>query len=153
LLGQAWVYDGEWYLLNASSGAPSAKATVNGGVPGLGLSAQLRRGLLAASAGLDARYGVGDWQHLPVGTGSWRTELYPHLGVGLPWLQVTAGAWFPWRLGLGARAQVPLVGPLELVAGGLGGIGLPITRDGGQPSFQASPSFAAWAGVGVRLQP
>lgn len=149
-LGLAWVYDGEWYLEHAAEGAPEAVATVNGALPMLSLAADARLGAVALSAGADLAVGAGQWQRLQVGETSTRLRAHPYLAAGLPWLQATVGAWLPWRLGVGARAHLPLPGPMELTAGGLYGLGLQYTDDNGD-TFVPAGAWSAWAGVGVRL--
>lgn len=149
-LSAAWLYDGEWYLQNASAGAPEATATVNGLAPGLHLGLEQRWGLLAVGLGADARYSLGQWQDLRVGETDWRLRLYPHLAAGLPWVQLTAGAWLPWRVGLGARAHLPLAGPVELDAGLLTGPGPGYTAADGS-DFQPTTALSAWGGLSVRL--
>jgi len=148
----AWLSDGEWYLQHATEGAPHTAATVNGVLPGLHLGGQGLLGPVALGLGLDARAGLGTHQSLLVGDQSYRLRLYPHLSAGLPWVQATVGASLPWRLGLGARAHVPIAGPLEWSSGFLYELGLGVQRPEGDP-FQPLDALSAWTGLGLRWSP
>jgi hypothetical protein len=150
-VSQAWLTDGEWFLLHAAEGAPSEKSTVNAGVTGLHAAAQYGVGKFAASAGVDARWSLGEWHYLDVGDTDLRLRLHPYVGAGLPWLQVTVGAALPWRLGLGARGLVPLNDRFEFTGGALYEVGLPVAREGALPQYEPGDSMSVWGGFGVRL--
>jgi hypothetical protein len=149
-VGAGWVSSGDFFLQNVNDGAPQTRATVNAGTPGVSLGGEYRTGLLAVGVGLDAQLTLGDWHSLPTGDTSTRAFLYPHAAVGLPWVQATVGPLFPFYLGLGLKAHVPIAGPLEGFASGLYGFG--IARDRGEdPAFEPEAAYSAWAGVAVRL--
>lgn len=148
----SWLSDGEWYLQHAAEGAAHEASTVNGVLPGLHLAGQAMLGPVALGLGLDARAGFGANQRLLVGEDSHRLRLYPHLSAGLPWVQATVGAALPWRLGLGARAHIPIAGPLEWSSGFLYELGMIVPRPEGD-SFKPEDAISAWTGLGLRWSP
>lgn len=148
--GAGWLSTGDFLLLNGADGAPETKATVNAAAPTATVGARWRRGLFSAGAGVDAQLATGHWHSLPSGDSTVRTFVYPHAAVGVPWLELTAGPLFPWYAGLGARARLPLTGPLEIQAAGVYGIGVPLSR-GDDPAYEPLPFFTAWAGAALRF--
>ncbi len=150
--GGAWAYAPDWYTVHAGAGAPYAVSTVNAAAPLLSAQARARNGLFAATLGVDGAVTLGEWHDWPTGASRTRTFLYPHLGVGIPWLQVTAGPLFPFWFGVGARADVPLPGPLELHVGAVRGLGITSVRDDGTV-WDPYDAHLLWAGVGARLGP
>jgi hypothetical protein len=150
--GGAWAYAPDWYTVHAGSGAPHAVSTVNAGAPLLTAQARARNGLFAATLGVDGAVALGEWHDWPTGDSRTRAFLYPHVGVGLPWLQVTAGPLFPFWFGVGARADVPLTGPLELHVGAVRGLGITAVRDDGSV-WDPYGANLLWAGIGARLGP
>lgn len=152
-LSAAWLSDGEWYLQHAADGAPHTVGTVNGLLPGMHLGAQANLGPVALGLGLDGRMGVGEFQSLRVGDAEpQRVRLYPHLSAGLPWLQATVGAALPWRAGLGARAHLPIAGPLEWSSGFLYELGVTIPRPESE-AFDPQDALSAWTGLSFRWAP
>lgn len=146
-LGAGWMYDGGWYLGNVLEGAPSAKSTVNSGLPVFGAQADLRLGPTSLGAGVDLAVPLGTWHTLPSGDGSVRLRTHPYVAFGLPVVQVTAGYLFPWQWAVGARARVP-VGPVELGLNGVYGIGRTLDQADNPDGFVAEDAFLMWASVG-----
>jgi hypothetical protein len=147
-LGAGWMYDGGWYLGNVLEGAPSAKSTVNSGLPVFGAQADLRLGPTALGAGVDLAIPLGTWHTLPSGDSSVRLRTHPYVAFGLPMVQVTAGYLFPWQWAVGARARVP-VGPVEIGLNGVYGIGRTLDQaDNPDGGFAAEDAFLMWASVG-----
>jgi len=73
------------------------------------------------------------------------------VALGHPIAQLTAGLLLPWRLGVGARVQVPLGHVLELDGAYVYGIGVDRPREDGQDDFEPTDSATAWLGVGARI--
>lgn len=151
-LSAAWMNDGEWYLQHAAEGAEHDMGTVNGVLPGLHLGGAARLGPMSLGLGVDGRMGVGENQVLYVGDANQRLRLHPHLAVGLPWVQATVGAALPWRLGLGGRLQIPLMGPMEWTGGFLWEKGLTYNLPDGR-TFSPTDALSAWTGMGMRWSP
>lgn len=150
-LGAGWLYDGEFLLQNHADGAPESVGTVNAFTPWLSVGAELRPlPSLAVGAGLDLGLPVGDWHDLPVGDDTVRLRAYPHLALGHPVAQLTAGLMLPWRLGIGPRVHLPLGRVLELQGAYVYGLGLDRPRESG-PEFEPSDCQTAWLGLGARL--
>jgi hypothetical protein len=124
---------------------------VNAVAPALAADAQFRTGLFAVSAGLSGQIATGDHHELPTGTDTTRTFLYPHVGVGVPWVQATVGPLFPWYLGVGLKGRVPVTAGLEVVASAVYGVGLTVPRADGEPDFEPLPVISAWGGAGWRF--
>lgn len=151
-VGGGWLYDGEFLLQNYDEGAPETRATVNAFTPWLGLGLELRpTAWLAAGAGLDLGLPLGEHHTVPVAEDALRLRAFPHLAVGHPYAQLTAGLLLPWRLGLGPRVHVPLGDVLELQGAYLYGIGLTRPRDEGEAAFEPTDVQTAWLGIGARL--
>lgn len=149
--GAGWLYDGEFLLQNYQDGAPEERDTVNAATPWLSVGAELRPlDQLAVGAGVDLGMPLGEWHDVTVGDTALRLRTHPFLAVGHPYTQLTAGILFPWRLGVGARAHVPVGERVEIQAAYVYGIGLPITREDG-PTFEPTDAQTAWLGVGARL--
>jgi hypothetical protein len=150
-LGGGWVSTGDFFLQNLDDGAIHDRYTVNAGAPAASVSVGISGRYWSVGAGLDAALTVGDYHSLPTGDVDTNVFLYPHVAAGLPWVQVSAGPLLPWYVGLGGRAHVPLVGPLELFATGLYGVPIDRPRENGQPTFEPLPLYAAWGGVAARV--
>lgn len=148
-LGGGWLFDGDYYLLHAAEGAPATRATVNSVPFTAGVSANAWSGLLAVGAGVDLLLPFGEHQTLPSGEKDVRARLYPHVSAGAIFFQVTAGWLFPWQLGLGAVAHVPLGERLSVSLHGLYGKGWTLDRSP-DPDFDASDSLSAWVTLDVR---
>lgn len=151
-VGAGWVSTGDFFLQNLDAGAPQSVDTVNAFAPVLAGDVEVRSGWFAASLGAQLAVTTGDHHELPSGDASLRTFVYPHLGVGTPWVQATLGPLFPWYLGVGAKARVPVLNHLEVVASGVYGIGVPLARSGGDPDFEPLPLYSAWGGVDWEFQ-
>lgn len=149
--GAGWMSTGDWFLQNVDNGAPYEESTVNAVAPALAADAQFRTGLFAVSAGLSGQIATGDHHELPTGTDTTRTFLYPHVGVGVPWVQATVGPLFPWYLGVGLKGRVPVTAGLEVVASAVYGVGLTVPRADGEPDFEPLPVISAWGGAGWRF--
>lgn len=151
-LGGGWYYDGEFLIENAVDGAPSTRGTVNAVAPTASLELELRPApWFAAGLGADLSVPVGQYHDLPVGDDRMRLRAYPHVALGHPIAQLTAGLLLPWRLGVGARVQVPLGHVLELDGAYVYGIGVDRPREDGQDDFEPTDSATAWLGVGARI--
>ena len=151
-LGAGWLYDGEYLIQNYAEGAPATRSTVNAAAPLLSLGVEARPvPALALGAGVDLIAPLGDDQTLPVGADTVRLRLYPHVAIGHPYLQVTAGALLPWRLGVGARLNVPLSDHLGVQAAYVYGVGRDIERESGA-EFESTDASMAWLGATWRWQ-
>lgn len=150
--GAGWASTGDWFLQNVADGAPHDASTVNGAAPAVSGLVGYRRGLFVVGAGLDALLTTGAFHSLPSGDGDLRVWTYPHLAVGIPWVQATVGFQAPWYVGLGGQAEVPVWGPLAVFAKGTVGVPVPISRTEG-PTFEPLPAYDAWGGVAVRFGP
>jgi len=151
-LGAGWLSTGDFLLQNyATEGAPADKFTVNAGTPAASLSVSVASRWWSAGVGVDGQITVGDHHSLPTGSTTTSTFLYPHVAAGLPWAQVTVGPMFPWYLGVGARAHVPVWKPVELFASAVYGVPLDRPRADGEPTFEPLPLYSAWGGVTVRV--
>lgn len=146
--GAGWVSTGDFFLLNVHDGAPHSVASVNAFAPALSADIEWQRGLLALRAGVMAQVATGEFHSLPSGESEIRSFVYPHVGVGLPWVQATLGPLLPWYLGIGVAGRVPGGRGLEIVAGGVYGVGLPVERGTGEPAYEPTPLISAWGGVG-----
>ena len=122
-LGVGWMYDGDMYLSKPDR-TPHIKASVNAVMPVGSLSAQLRPGPLALSVGVDVGIPVGSDNTLSSGTSDLRLRAHPYIGFGVPVAQLTVGYLFPWHLGIGARAQIPIGESFYLGAATVYGYGL-----------------------------
>lgn len=149
--GVGWMSSGDWFLLNVDAGAPYDTSTVNAVAPALAADVQYRKGLFAASAGVSGQVATGEFHELTTGTSSTRTFVYPHAGVGLPWVQATVGPLFPWYVGVGLKGRVPVTAGLEVVASAVYGVGLAVPRSDGEPDFEPLPVISAWGGAGWRF--
>jgi hypothetical protein len=151
-LGAGWLSTGDFLLQNHDSkGAPADRYTVNAATPAGSLSVAVESRLWSVGVGVDGQITVGEHHTLPTGDGETATFLYPHVAAGLPWAQVTVGPMFPWYLGVGARAHVPLWKPVELFASAVYGVPLDRPREDGEPTFEPLPLYSAWGGVTVRV--
>lgn len=146
-VGGGWLYDGEFLIQNYDEGAEISSATVNAATPIVSLDLEYRPvSKLSLTVGGDLALPLGEHQYLPVGDQKLRLRPYFYGGIGHPYLQVTVGPMLPWRIGVGARAHVPLKRHLELEAAYVYGVGLEIPRDlGGE--FEATDAQLGWLGV------
>ncbi len=147
-VGAGWMSTGDFFLLNVEGGAPYTAESVNAFSPALSADVQWRSGLFALSGGLSGQVATGDYHSLPSGDPDVRTVVYPHLGVGLPWIQATVGPMLPWYLGVGLKARVPVMAGLEVAAGGVYGVGMSVEREAGAPAYEPLPLYSAWGGLG-----
>jgi hypothetical protein len=144
-LGLGWMYDGDWFLSKPDR-VPHTRASVNAVLPVGTLSAQLRPGPFALSLGVDVGMPAGADNTLASGSMDLRVRAHPHIGFGVPVAQLTVGYLFPWHLGLGARAQVPIGESFSLGAATVYGQGLeqaqpdnPLTG-----TYQPAKLISAW---------
>lgn len=142
--GGGWVSTGDFYLQNAD--APYTYATVNAGAPAFAAGGYWRKGLFEAGIGVDAMVATGAYHALPTGASSSRVFVYPYAAVGVPWVQLTVGPQLPWYVGVGARAAVPIAGPLGLYGRFVYGVGVPLAREGAEP-FEPQPALSAAGGL------
>ena len=145
-VGAGWMTDGDWLLQNAADGAPQTYGTVNAFTPVVTLGADLDVGSLVVGVGSDLYLPVGEHHTLPSGDATVRLRAHPHVALGVPSAKLTVGYLFPWQLGVGARAAVP-VGPVEVGASGVYGVGLELPREDGS-TFEAQNAAAASVTVG-----
>lgn len=151
-LGAGWYYDGEFLIENYASGAPSSRATVNAFAPAASLGLELRpASWFAAGLGADLALPIGEYHDVSVGDAATRLRAYPHVALGHPLVQFTAGLLLPWRVGLGGRVHVPLGHVLELDGAYVYGIGVDKAREDSVDDFEPTDSATAWLGVGARL--
>ncbi len=150
-LGGGWMSTGDFYLQNLDDGAVRDKYTVNAGTPAASLAASLETKWWSVGLGVDGQLTVGEFHSLPTGDTDTSVFLYPHVAAGLPWLQMTVGPYFPWYVGVGGRARVPIVKPIEAFVAGVYGVPVDRPRDEGDPTFEPLPLYSAWAGVSVRV--
>ena len=125
--------------------------TVNAATPAVSVGAALRRGPLAFGVGADVQYALGEWHSVPTGDTDTRSFTWVHADAGTEWLRLSAGPLFPWHVGVGVQARVPVwkgLGPAAAVAYG---VPLPLTKTDGT-AFDASPTWSAWGGVGYTLR-
>lgn len=151
-LGGGWLYDGEFLLQNYDEGATATRSTVNAATPVASLGVEYRPvRALALGLGVDLAVPLGEFQYLPTGDDQLRLRPYPHVAIGHPYLQLTAGPLLPWRIGVGGRLHVPLGEHVEVQGAYIYGLGLEIPRDAGA-EFEASDAAMAWVGAGWRWQ-
>lgn len=149
-LGAGWLSTGDFYLQNLDAGAPRDAATVNAGTPAGSVGVSVDAPWWTVGVGVDAQLTVGEHHSLPTGEARTSTFVYPHVAAGLPWVQATVGPLFPWYVGLGGRARVPVAGPVELFAAVVYGLPLDRPRTDG-PTFEPLPLYSAWGGVTVQV--
>ncbi len=146
-----WLSSGDFYVQDPTT--PNTRATVNAASLGGWATAEARLSLLRVGAGIDVIVPLGE-HHLALtgDEGRLRVRPIPHVAVGLPWVQATAGYLFPYHPAVGGRARAPLPGPLELRA--LGWLGLPTTRDRGDGSeaWVGLPVYTLAGGVGATFR-
>lgn len=147
-VGAGWASTGDFFLQNVGDGAPYDTSSVNAFAPAFLVDGEWRAGLFAASAGVAAVVSTGEHHELTTGESTTRAFTYPHLGVGLSYVQATVGPMFPWYLGVGGKARVAAWKGLEVTAAGVYGVPLEVAREAGEPSFQPLPLYTAWGGVG-----
>lgn len=150
-LGAGWVSTGDFLLQNLDEGATEDRYTVNAGTPAASLGLAIEAKWWSAGVGIDGQLTLGEHHTLPTADTDTALFLYPHVAAGLPWAQLTIGPMFPWYLGVGARARVPIWKPVELFASGVYGVPLDRPRGEGEPVFTPLPLFSAWGGVTVRV--
>jgi hypothetical protein len=150
-IGGGWVSSGDFLVQNLDDGAAIDRYTVNAGAPAAALSAAYEAKWYSLGVGVDGQLALGEFHSLPTGDARTRLFLYPHVAAGLPWVQATVGPLFPWYLGVGAQARLPLFEPIELFAAGVYGVPLDQAREDDLPTFEPLPLYAAWGGVTVRL--
>jgi len=61
-------------------------------------------------------------------------------------VQLTVGPQLPWYVGVGARAAVPIAGPLGLYGRFVYGVGVPLDRESAE-AFQPQPALSASGGL------
>jgi len=149
--GAGWLSTGDFFLQNIDADAPYEKSTVNAVAPAAAVGAAWRFGWLEVGAGVDAQLALGEFHSLPTGESATRTFVYPHVAVGIPYAQLTLGPQFPWYVGIGGQATIPLAGPLELYARGVYGVPVSIGRGEGAPAFEPTAAISAWGGVALRF--
>ncbi|MSP55492.1 MAG: hypothetical protein EXR69_07815 [Myxococcales bacterium] len=149
--GAGWVSTGDFFLQNVEAGAGYETSTVNAVAPAVAVGMAWRRGLIEIGGGVDAQISVGEWHSLPTGKATTRTFVYPHLTAGLKYVQLTVGPQFPWYVGFGGQATIPLTGPLELYGRAVYGVPVTLSRGGSEPEFTPTAAISAWGGLSVRF--
>ena len=149
-VGAGWVSDGDFFLLHVEDGAPYDESSVNAGTPAFSVGGEARFGTFAAGVGVDAQIATGEYHSLTTGAEETRAFVYPHVAVGVPWVQATVGYLFPWHVGVGAQAHLGVYKGVEVFASGVYGLGLEQDR-GADPAFQPQPLIGAWGGVAYRF--
>ncbi len=149
-VGWGWVTSGDFYAQDPAN-VERTVGSVNGTGPGFGLGADLDwMGILRLGLAVSVLAPTGADHVAFTGDGSMRLRPYPHVRLGLTYVQLTAGYVFPYHLGLGGVATVPLTSGLELHAGGLWGPAPELTRDDGS-TWSGHALGAAWGGLGWRF--
>lgn len=149
-LGAGWVSDGDFFLQHVDEGAPYDETSVNAVTPALSVGGEARFGLLAAGVGVDAQIATGEFHSLTTGSDETRAFVYPHVALGVPWVQATVGYLFPWHLGVGAQAHLGVYKGVEVFGSAV--YGVPLEQDRGtDPVFQPLPLIGAWGGVAYRF--
>jgi len=147
-VGAGWFATQDFYLQDPLNTEPNY-ATVN--AAGL---------VVSATAGVD----LGRWR-LEAGSDVWVTlggnhvamwgddnqthvRAFPHVAAGLREARLAVGWLTPHHLGLAPRLTLP-AGPVELV--GNGTIGISVVDGPERATWEGTPVFSAWVGVGARF--
>ena len=149
--GAGWVSTGDFFLQHVDEGAGHETSTVNAVAPAAALGVAWRRGLVEVGVGVDAQIALGEWHSLPTGDADSRGFVYPHVAAGLKYVQLTVGPQFPWYVGVGGQATVPLYGPLELYGRAVYGVPVTLARGDSEPEFTPTAAISAWGGVSLRF--
>ncbi len=151
-IGGGWGYSNDWFRTHQGPDqAPYELSTFNAGLPVTTLSGRYRSGLFSVSTGLEAAVPIGAWNTWTTGDTEVRPFVFPHLGVGVRYAELTFGPLFPFWMGVGLHGSVPLAGPIEVHAGGVYGIPVSQERADEGPIWTPDPAGYAWLGVGGRV--
>jgi hypothetical protein len=145
-LGGGWAGTWDFYEQDPTN-VPATAAAVN--APSLGGSVDLgwRAGWIRVGAGVDALYTVGAYHVAAYGDNETRLRPYPHVELGIPWVQGTVGYVFPHNAGLGLQGEIPLAAsPLDLRLASIYGVRGARTRPDGS-DWTGRPLIMAWGGV------
>jgi len=140
------TYDANFFTHNFFDGAPDSPGTVNALSPVVGAGAQMPVGPVHLGVGTDLVIPLGEWSTLPTDDTTLRLRAHPHLGVGYGPVQLTAGFWAPWHLGLGARATVPIADSWAVTGAIVQGMGLTWSNLDGS-DFSPEASRVGWVGM------
>jgi hypothetical protein len=145
-----WLTSGDFYAQDPS--VPRTRSTVNAGSASIGVELGRAVGAARLSVGADTAFTLG--AHHVARYGDRSTRLRPYLfgAVGFPWLQLTGGYLFPHHPAIGARAAVPLAGPLHLTARFTYGFASTRPRSDGT-TWEGHSATAASVGVEWRASP
>ena len=148
-VGGGWMASGDFYLQDPAN-VPHEVSSVNTGLAALGLEVGWQSRWFRVAAGVDLPVTLAEYALAYTGDASTRLRAYPHVSVGLPWVQVHAGFLFPYHPAGGGRINIPIVDGLEVRASYT--VGLPVTwqRDDGS-EWTSQALYTAWAGIGYRL--
>lgn len=149
-VGGGWFSSGDFYLQDPAN-VPRTVAAVNSGTVQLAVDVGAEIGLFRVSAIADTAATLGA-NHVAFYGDDGRTRIRPDvsLGVGVRWVQATAGYLFPHHPTVGGRVTIPVYEGLEVL--GYGRVGLPVTlarADGTE--WTGAPVYQAWLGVGYRF--
>ena len=148
-VGAGWAGNDDWYYQDPVT-APADQRTVNAGTAVVGLDFALDVGVFRVGAGVHGLATLGAHHATKYG-GDKETRVltYPHLAIGITWVQITAGYLFPHHIGLGAQATIPVWKGLELRGSFLWGLN-PSTPPA-EGTWTASDLVTAWGGMGYRF--
>jgi len=147
--GAGWLYDGNFFVHNAASGAPNEPGTVNAVTPVVGVGGQLPLGPVHVGLGTDVLLPLGASSTVPTDDTDLRARVHPHGALGWGPIAATVGFYAPWHLGVGLRGALPLREQWSLTGAFVQGVGLSWARDVG-PAFTPEASRVGWLGMAWR---
>lgn len=138
-----WFYGGDFLLQNPIEENQDDRAVVNAPAMAVLAAADLNISGFHVSAGVQAWATLGEDHFALTGTRQMRIRPYPHLGLGIRYVQATAGFLFPYHTAFGGRAMIPIVDPLEIHLSGLYGLA-------GELNYPDAPKADAYESGDVR---
>ncbi len=148
--GAGWFMSDDFYQQDPNN-VSRLGTSVNVAAASFSLGADYDVSLLRVGAGVDFTVPTEAQGVAFTGDGKVRLRAHPHIAVGVPWAQVSAGYMFPYHPALGGRLSIP-VGPVEILARTQIGIAGEATRDN-DTTYEYGRLYSAWLGVGYRLKP
>ena len=145
-----WFYSGDFYKQRYDEVEHNDEA-VNASSLSMLTVGELGSGILAISAGVQTWYTLGEDHFALVDDKRYRVRPYFHLGMGLKYLQVTGGYLLPYHPAAGARAAIPLVGPLELHGSGILGFKGTLDREDSDTNYKSEMIRSVQGGLGLRF--
>lgn len=148
-LHSGWFSSADFYL-QAPATHPATFGTVNAIQVGGYATGEVVVGRAHIGVGLDILAPLGDAHVALSGETRTRVRFVPHVAVGLPWLQATAGFLFPYHPAVGGRLRAPLGDTLELQAAGWWGPPTSRVRSDGTV-WDGSAVLSVTGGIGARF--